>query len=79
MQSLPPAHLVTLIAHLIEPDHLASMFAALQYAIDSDPNQRSTVREYLTALKSMKRYAVTIMMLSEKERAIAKSLWDDSA
>lgn len=75
-QSVPPSRLPTLLGGILEPDHLATIYATLSARHAQAVKDDGLVREYMQALRRIPRWQMTESLLLPDERKMGKALWN---
>jgi hypothetical protein len=76
-QSVPPSKLTALLGGILEPDHLATIYATLSaYQQRSGAPANELVLEYIQALRRIPRWQMTESLLLPGERKVGQALWD---
>jgi hypothetical protein len=75
-QSVPPSKLTALLGGILEPDHLATIYATLSaYLHRSGASANELVSNYLQALRRIPRWQMTESLLLPGERKVGQALW----
>ncbi|GHJ88435.1 hypothetical protein NliqN6_4837 [Naganishia liquefaciens] len=77
LESVPPSRLPTLLGGILEPDHLATIYATLSARYTQARKDDGLVREYMQALRRIPRWQMTESLLLPHERKMGQALCDE--
>lgn len=74
-----PAGIGKMLDNFLEPDQLALILARLQETLNLDPMEKEergeVVRGFMSGLRMTRRWAMTAIMLSAKEKQLGQEVW----
>lgn len=77
--SKQPAAVGKMLDNFLEPDQLALILARLRDTIDLDTSakeeRQTVVRDLIAGVRMTKRWAMTAMMMSKKEKELGQEVW----
>jgi hypothetical protein len=74
-----PASIGKMLDNFLEPDQLALILVRLQEMLESDQRQgketKEVVRGFMSGLRMTRRWSMTAIMLSVKEKQLGQEVW----
>jgi hypothetical protein len=71
-----PERIGKMLDDVLEPDQLALILGRLRETIDLDvEGVKESVKSFITGLRMTKRWIMTVIMLSSKEKQLGQEIW----